>query len=60
MQEIARSLIVIVRSLSSILKVNESKAQDLLSGHIRLTMKFVASKKVDKHTQRMIKSIPLI
>lgn len=35
-------------SLSSILKVNENKAQDLLSGRIRLTMRFAASKKVDK------------
>lgn len=35
-------------SLSSILKVNENKAQDLLSGRVRLTMRFAASKKVDK------------
>lgn len=35
-------------SLSSILKVNESKAQDLFSGRMRLTMRFAASKKVDR------------
>jgi bloom syndrome protein len=37
----------VYRSLSSILKMNESKAKDILSGHIRPSMR-ISSKKVDK------------